>query len=195
MVSRWRVVLIGLAMTIGSGTAQAALRTEVVPAGTMLNVRLSHPIYARHSFVGMRVPAFVDNPLFDRGGNKVVPRGSPATLEVVDVRRASNTRGRDRIFLKVESVRVGRRSYAVATNHIEVVGRSEGRRTARNVARGAVGGAAVGGMIGGGTGAAVGAATGGTTGAIVSGSGRRNTAVGPETRLQFRLAAPVRIRR
>src|SRR5262249_28749605 len=148
---------------------------------------------ARHSFVGMRVPATVDNPLFDRGGKIVVPRGSPATLEVVDVRRASNTRGRDRIFLKVESVNVGRRSFDVATNHIEVQGRSEGRRTGRNVARGAVGGAAVGGMIGGGAGAAVGAATGGTTGAMVSGSGRRNTAVGPETRLQFRLAAPVRI--
>ena len=194
MVSRWRVVLVGLAMTIGSGTAYA-VRTEVVPAGTMLNVRMNHPISARHSFVGMRVPAFIDNPLFDRGGNVVVPRGAPATLEVVGLRRASNTRGRDRIMLAVESVHVGRRSYDVATNHIEVVGRSEGRRTGRNIARGAVGGAAVGGLIGGGTGAAVGAATGGTTGAIVSGSGRRNTAVGPETRLQFRLAAPVRIRR
>jgi hypothetical protein len=50
-------------------------------------------------------------------------------------------------------------------------------------------------MIGGGAGAAVGAATGGTTGAIVSGAGRRHTVVGPETRLQFRLAAPVRIGR
>src|SRR5262245_24539534 len=194
MVSRWRVVLVGLAMTIGSGTAYA-VRTEVVPAGTMLNVRMNHPISARHSFVGMRVPAFIDNPLFDRGGNVVVPRGAPATLEVVGLRRASNTRGRDRIMLAVESVHVGRRSYDVATNHIEVVGRSEGRRTGRNVARGAIGGAAVGGLIGGGTGAAVEAATGGTTVAVVSGSGRRNTAVGPETRLQFRLAAPVRIRR
>jgi hypothetical protein len=195
MVSRWRVVLIGLAMTVGTGTAQAAFRTEVVPAGTMLNVRMSHPISARHSFVGMRVPAFVDNPLFDRHGNKVVARGAPATLEVVDVRRASNTRGRDRIFLKVESVEVGRRSYAVATNHIEVRGRSEGRSTGRNLARGTAGGAVVGGLIGGGAGAAIGAATGGTKGAIVSGSTRRNTAVGPETRLQFRLAAPVRVRR
>src|SRR5262249_27247879 len=128
MRSRWHVVLIGLLMTIGSGTAYAVTRTEVVPAGTMLNVRLAHPISARHSFVGMRVPATVDNPLFDRGGKIVVPRGSPATLEVVDVRRASNTRGRDRIFLKVESVNVGRRSFDVATNHIEVQGRSEGRR-------------------------------------------------------------------
>lgn len=190
MVPRWRVVLIGLAMTIGSGTAYAA-RPEVLPAGTMMNVRMTHPIVASHSFVGMRVPAIIDNPLFDRGGRVVVPRGSPATLEVVGLRRGN----RDRIMLKVESVHVGRRSYAVATNHIEVQGRSEGRRTGRNVARGAIGGAAVGGMIGGGAGAAVGAATGGTTGAVVSGSSRRNTAVGPETRLQFRLAAPVRIGR
>ena len=195
MRSRLHVALVGLLMAIGSGTAYAVPRTEVIPAGTMLNVRLAHPISARHSFVGMRVPATIDNPLFDRGGNIVVPRGAPATLEVIDVRRASNTRGRDRIMLKVESVHMGRRSFDVATNHVEVIGRSEGRRTGRNVARGAIGGAAVGGLIGGGTGAAVGAATGGTTGAIVSGSTRKNTTVGPETRLQFRLAAPVRIRR
>jgi len=194
MVSRWRVVLIGLAMTVGSGSAYAA-RPEVVPAGSMLNVRMHHPIVAATSWVGMRVPATIESPLFDRGGRVVVPRGSQATLEVVGLRRASNTRGRDRIFLKVDAVHVGRRSYAVATNHIEVQGRSEGRRTARRTIGGAVGGAAVGGMIGGGTGAAVGAATGGTTGAMVSGAGRRHTAVGPETRLQFRLAAPVRIGR
>jgi hypothetical protein len=194
MVSRWRVVLVGLAMTIGSGSAYA-VRPQVVPAGSMLNVRMNHPIVAATSWVGMRVPATIDNPLFDRGGRLVVPRGSQATLEVVGIQRASNTRGRDRIMLKVDSVHVGRRSYAVATNHIEVQGRSEGRRTARRVVGGTVGGAAVGGMVGGGAGAAAGAVTGGTTGAIVSGAGRRHTAVGPETRLQFRLAAPVRIGR
>jgi hypothetical protein len=192
MVSGWRVILIGLVMTIGSGTTYAA-RTEVLPAGTMMNIRMTHPIFANSTWVGMRVPAIIDNPLFDAGGRKIVPRGSPATLEVINVRRASNTRGRDRIMLKVESVHVGRRSFAVATNHIEIQGRSEGRRTARRVVGGLAGGAAIGGMLGGGAGAAVGAATGGTTGAIVSGSGRRNTAAGAETLLRFRLAAPVRI--
>lgn len=194
MVSRWRVILIGFAMTIGPATVFAA-RPVVIPAGSMMNVRMHHPIVVSSSWVGMRVPATIDSPLFDRGGRVVVPRGSPATLEVVGMRRASNARGRDRIMLKVESVHVGRRSYAVATNHIELEGRGEGGRTARRVVGGAVGGAAVGGMVGGGAGAAAGAVTGGTTGAIVSGAGRRHTAVGPETRLQFHLAAPLRIGR
>jgi|SRR5262252_8645347 len=194
MRSALRLALIGVLMTVVSGTAQAA-RTNFLPAGTSLNVRTTHPIFASHSWIGMQVPAVVDDPVFDPNGRMVIPRGSAATLEVIGLNRASNTRGRDRITLKVRSVHVGRRSYAVNTNVIELTGRSEGRRTGRRVAGGAIGGAAVGGMLGGGTGAAVGAATGGTTGAIVSGSSRRNTTVGPESRLHFRLSSPVRISR
>ena len=191
MRSRWRLVLIGLAMAIGSGTAQAqGPRTEVVPSGSRLNIRTIHPLFADHAWVGMRVPAALDSPLLDTHGRVVVPRGSPATLEVVGVR----TRGRDHVTLAVDSVHIGRRTFPVATNHITMTGPSEGRR-ARNAAGGAIGGAVVGGMIGGGTGAAVGAATGGTAGAIASGPGRRNVTVPADTRIHFRTFGPMRIRR
>ena len=189
MRSRWRLALIGLAMAIGSGTAQAqGPRTEVVPSGARLNVRTTRPIFADRAWVGMRVPAILDSPLHDTRGRLVVPSGSRATLEVVGVR----TRGRDRVTLAADSVRVGRRSFPVSTNHITMTANA---RTARNAAGGAIGGAVVGGMVGGGSGAAVGAATGGTAGAIASGSSRRNVTVPADTRIRFRTFGPVHIRR
>ncbi len=184
MRSRWSLVLIGLMMTVSAGTAQA--RTEVLPAGTTLNVRPIRQIIAGNSWVGQRVPGVVDDPVFDAAGRVVVPRGSKATLEVVGIHR------RERVMLRVESIKVGRRSYPVSTNHVALTGRS-GNRGRRTVG-GTLAGATVGGLMGGGAGAAVGAATGGTTGAI-AGSGRRQAGVGPESRLRFRLAAPVRVRR
>ena len=125
MTSRWRLALIALAMAVGSGTVQAQ-PSRTVPAGTRLIVRTTHPILADRSFVGMKVPAVLDSPLFDTSGRRVARRGSPATLEVVGVR----TRGRDRVTLAVDAVHVGRRTFPVATNHITMTGPREGSRTA-----------------------------------------------------------------
>ena len=119
-------------------------------------------------------------------------RGTPVTLEVV------GGNGRDRVALQVVSLHFGRSSYPVATNPVDVKGRSEGKKnTGRKVIGGAGIGAAVGGLLGGGTGAAVGAATGGTAGAIVAnkGRGKGHPWIPAETRLQFQLQAPARVPR
>jgi hypothetical protein len=189
MRSTLRFALIGLLLTALPQIVEA--RTRVLPAGTRLDVRTAHPIFAGNAWRGMTVSAFVDRPVVAPNGNIVVPRGSRATLEVVDVFRSS---GRDRVVLRARSVYVGNRRYRVNTSPIEMRGPSGTRGTAGRIAGGTGIGAVAGGLVGGGTGAAVGAAAGATTGAAVAGSRRsRHVTVPAESRLQFRLASPARI--
>jgi hypothetical protein len=185
-------VMMGVLLLAGFPTAGASA-AEVLPAGTVLNVRTSQPIVVYSSHVGMKFRAVVDDPLMDVRGHVVVPRGSLATLEAVDVRQSSNLKGRDRITLRVTSLHVGNRGYPITSSHVELKGHSEGKRAARKIGAGAGVGAVVGGIIGGGTGAAIGATAGGTTGAAVAGSGKTHLSVPAETLLQFRLEGPVRI--
>jgi hypothetical protein len=187
----WFVLVSFLLLSIGSWTVHVSA-AEVLPAGTALNVRTTQPIDADYSQIGMRVSAVVDDPV-EVNGEIVIPRGAAATLEVVRVERSSNLKGRDRITLKVRSLHIGRRSYPVATSHVELKGPSEGKRAAWKIGGGAGIGAALGGLIGGGTGAAIGATAGGATGAIVAGSGKTHLSVPAETLLQFRLTASTRI--
>jgi hypothetical protein len=189
----WFVLFCFVLLTIGSRTVYVS-GSEVIPAGTMLNVRTSQPIDADASHPGMKFNGVVDDPV-EVGGQIVIPRGAAATLEVVRVERSSNLKGRDRITLKVHSVHIERGTYAVATNQVELKGPSEGKRATRKIVGGAGIGAAVGGIFGGGTGAAIGAAAGGATGGIVAGSGKTHLSVPAETLIQFRLNGAARIQR
>jgi len=189
MTSVLRNALIGLLLTTAPQAVLA--RTEFLPAGTRVNVRTTHPVAAASAFRGMRVDGFVYRPVIGAGGRVVVPRGSPATLQVVGVRRAS---GRDRVSLSLDSVRVGGRRYRLATSDVEFRGPSGTRGTAGRTVGGAAIGGVTGGLIGGGTGAAVGAATGGTVGAVTGSSRNRHVTVPSNTRIEFRLHSPARIR-
>ena len=189
MTSTWRFALISLLLTVVPHTVQA--RTDFLPTGTRVNVRTVRPIAAASAWRGMRVDGYVYRPVMDRGGRVVVPRGSRATLEVVNVRRSG---GRDRVTLGLQSVRVGNRRYNLTTNDLEFRGSSGRRGTAGRIVGGSAVGGVTGGLIGGGTGAAVGAATGGTVGAVAGGSRGRHITVPADTRLEFRLHAPARIR-
>jgi hypothetical protein len=184
------VVFSFLVLAIGQHAALAASVT--LPAGTAINIRTAQQIDADSAHVGMRVNGVVDDPI-DANGHVVIPRGSHAVLEVVGVERSTNMKGRDRIMLKIHSVGVGSHAYAVATNHVEIKGPSEGKRARNKILGGAGIGAAVGGMIGGGTGAVVGATTGGGVGAVVANSGKTHLSVPSETVVQFRLSGALRV--
>lgn len=186
----WFTILASLALVVGLQPARAS--ADLIPAGTVVNVRTLHAINAESSSPGMRVNAVVDDPIY-AGGRLVIPRGAPATLEVTYVTRSSNMEGRDRIALRVLSIRAGNRVYSVATNDVQFRGPSEGKKAARKIIGGAGIGALAGGIFGGGTGAAIGAAAGGTTGAVMSGSGKAHLWIPAETRMQFQLNSSVRV--
>jgi hypothetical protein len=186
------VAVLGLLLAAVSTKTLYAVGDEIVPAGTILNVRTTEPLYADYTHPGMRLTGIVDDPV-EVGGRVVVPRGAHATLEVVGVERSSNLKGRDRITLKMHSLHIHGSSYPVASSYVELKGPSEGKRATRKIVGGAGIGAAVGGLIGGGSGAAVGAVAGGGTGAAVAGSGKTHLSIPAETRIQFRLTGTTRI--
>jgi len=185
------VVLGTLVLAICSSIAHGA-GASIVPAGTVLNVRTTQPIAADSSQAGMTLTAVVDDPVAV-DGQIVIPRGAIAMLDVVNVERSSNMKGRDRITFKVHSIQTHSGTYPVATSQVELKGHSEGKKAARKVIGGAGIGAAVGGIFGGGTGAAIGAATGGGTGAVITGSGKTHLVVPAETLLQFQLSTSMRV--
>ena len=186
-------VLFSLLLPAFVSQATNAAGAQLVPAGTILTVRTTQPIFAEATRPGALYTGIVENPVVGAGGRVVIPPGATATLEVVGMSESSNLKGRDRLMLMVRSVRMGGRAYPVSTNYVQLRGPSEGKR-ARNKALGGAGiGAVVGGLIGGGAGAAIGATAGAGTGLAVAGSGKTHLVIPAETLLQFQFTGSPRI--
>jgi hypothetical protein len=164
-----------------------------VPAGTVVNVRLSQGIDVDASQAGQKFKAVVDDPVMV-GGSVVIPRGASAYLQAVQVAQSGNMKGSDKITLKLNAVGFGGTVHEVASTYVESKGKGEGKKTARKIGGGAGLGAIVGGIAGGGEGAAIGAAIGGVTGAAVASGGEEHLKLPAETRLQFQLTSAVSIR-
>ena len=164
-----------------------------IPAGTVLNVRLTETIDVDAAKSGMTFKSLLDDPVM-MGGKVVLARGSTVVLEAIKVEQAGKMKGTDKIVLKANSISLGGRRYDIVTAPVESKGGGEGKKTTRKVAGGAGLGAAIGGIAGGGTGAAIGALAGGATGAAVATQGTEHLKLEAETRLQFTLNAAVTVR-
>lgn len=164
-----------------------------VPAGTMINVRLTQGIDVDASQTGQTFKAIVDDPVM-MNGSIVIPRGASAVLQAAAVQQSGTMKGSDKISLKMNSIGFGGNVYQVVTAYVETKGGGEGKKTARKVGGGAGLGAVVGGIAGGGSGAAIGAAVGGATGAVMASTGEEHLKLPAETRLQFQLTAAVNVR-
>jgi hypothetical protein len=164
----------------------------LVPAGTMLNVRLSQDVDVDATQVGAKFKARVDDPV-TIDGHIVIPREAAALVQAARVQQSGTMKGSDQISLKLNAIAFGGRTYEVATEYASVQGKGEGRRTARKVGGGAGLGAIVGGIAGGGSGAAIGAVVGGVAGTAVAASGEEHLKVPAESRLQFKVNASFRV--
>jgi len=176
------VLVIFLLSLIGVGTSAVA---NVLPAGTPLHIRTTQAI-SSEAGRGTLVRGVVDRSVRIRG-QMIIPRGSPATLEVVD----RSSRGQ-RVNLAVHSIRVNGVRYTVSSNEVQLGGSTGSRRWRRGTV-GAIGGAAVGGLIGGGAGAAVGGTAGAATGVATAGTGRTQMYLPSNTHLQFQVNRATRI--
>ncbi len=164
-----------------------------VPAGTIVNVRLTQGIDVDATQAGQKFKAVVDDPVMV-GGAIVIPRGASAYLQAVHVAQSGSMKGSDKITLKLNAVGFGGTVHEVASTYVESKGKGEGKKTARKIGGGAGLGAIVGGIAGGGEGAAIGAAIGGVTGAAVASGGEEHLKLPAETRLQFQLSSAAAIR-
>ena len=172
--------------------ATQAPQTVMVPAGTVLNVRLSQGIDVDSTQTGATFKGRVDDPIMI-DGRVVIPRGAAVVIQVASVKQSGTLKGSDQIGLKLNSISFGDRVYEVVTEYAVAHGKGEGRRTARKVGGGAGLGAIVGAIADGGEGAAIGAVVGGITGTVVAASGEEHLKLPAETRLQFELTAAVAV--
>ena len=164
-----------------------------VPAGTVVNVRLSQTIDVDASQAGQRFRAVVDDPVMVNG-SIAIPRGASAMLQAAKVEQSGSMKGSDKITLKLNAISIGGMVYEVASTYVETKGKGEGKKTTRKIGGGAGLGAIVGGIAGGGEGAAIGAAIGGVTGAAVASAGQEHLKLEAETRIGFQLASAVTLK-
>jgi hypothetical protein len=185
-LARFVVVAVAAALQAALAATEApnparAPQTVMVPAGTVLNVRLSEGIDVDSTETGATFKGRLDDPIMIEG-RVIIPRGAAVVIWAVSVKQSGTLKGSDRIALKLNSISFGERVYEVVTEYAVAQGKGEGKRTA-----------IIGAIADGGDGAAIGAVVGGITGTIVAASGEEHLKLPAETRLQFELAAAVRV--
>ncbi|MGA9585361.1 MAG: BON domain-containing protein [Terracidiphilus sp.] len=145
----------------------------VVPAGTVLTVRLVQSLSSKTSQAGGTFSATMANPI-TIDGKTVIPQGSKAFGIVRDAKKAGKFKGGAVLSLGLTSIIVDGQHYNIATDNASQETKGKGKRTAGLMVGGAGGGAAIGGLAGGGKGAAIGALAGVTAGAIGAGASGNN---------------------
>jgi hypothetical protein len=180
------------AASAAPAAAAPARQAVLIPAGTALRIRTIDAIDVDAAKAGMKFRASLDDPIMS-GGSVVVPRGADVVLVASKVEQGGKMKGSDLIQLKATSISVGGKAVPIVTNLSETKSGGEGKKTTRKTLGGAGLGAIIGGIAGGGSGAAIGALAGGAGGAILSATGQPHLKVAAETRLEFQLAADVKI--
>jgi len=167
----------------------------VVPADTVIPVVLDQTISSKASKPGDKFSATVESPI-EIEGKVAIPKGVRAEGVVRDAKAAGRFKGGAVLSLELTSVEVGGRNHEIQTSGAAMSSKGKGKRTAVMVGGGAGGGAAIGAVAGGGKGAAIGALIGAAAGAGGAGlTGNRDITLNAETPLDFRLLAPVTIKK
>ena len=191
-------MLIAMVLTtaLPAATARSGARPQTVllPAGVSIPVRLARSLDTRRDPPGTPFTAHVSAPL-TRNGVLVVPRGAVCHGRLMNSKASGRLTGRAVMTLRLDSINVGGRSYAVSTSARMFVSKDHAKRNALAIGGTSAAGAAVGAMAGDGVGALIGAGAGaaaGTAGAAIT--GKRQVRLAPESRVTFTLRAPVRVR-
>jgi hypothetical protein len=166
----------------------------VIPAGTVLTVRLSNAVGSKTSKTGDRFQASLAEPIVVRN-KAVAPAGSSVGGTVTEAHAAGRFKGAATLNLVADILTIHGVAYHIQASPVTQQSKGKGKRTAGMVGGGAAGGAVIGALAGGGKGAAIGALVGagaGTAGAAFTGN--RDITLPAESALSFQLAAPVTLK-
>jgi hypothetical protein len=165
-----------------------------LPAGTPLVVRMIDSVDSERDAIGKTFRASMDEPVVDRNGNPLIPRGADVLVKLIDDQQSGKIQGRTILTLDLMSVTINGRIVDINTQSITEKSASRGERSTKVIGGTAVLGAIIGAVAGGGKGAAIGAGAGGAAGtaAEIATKGQR-VRIPSETRLTFALQQPVRL--
>lgn len=182
----------------GSSMAPVARKEEprplIVPAGTVLTVRLGETLSSKTSQAGEAFTAAVTAPV-TVDGRTAIPADSEATGTVVDAKPLGRFKGGASLQIKLTSIKVNGREHSIDTSSIVRTQQGKGKRSAGFIGGGAGLGAIIGGIAGGGKGAAIGALAGagaGTAGTAYTGN--KDIVLPAEAALTFKLEQPLEVK-
>jgi len=184
--------------TADSSSTPAVNRTQpppgeaLVPAGTVLTVRMIDSVDSQKAKLGDTFKASIDEPVA-ADGRTVIPRGADAIVKLVEDKQSGKLTGRTELTLDMVAVQVDGMMVDVKTSEVKQASSSRTARSAKVVGGTAALGAIIGGIAGGGTGAAIGAGSGAAVGtaAQVFTKGQR-VVIPSEARLSFPLQDAIR---
>jgi hypothetical protein len=167
---------------------QQAGQPVVVPAGTMLSVRINQAMDSRHTQPGTAFDGVVMGDVVV-GGSVAIPRGATVQGHVADTHPGGDLRGRGGLALELTQVYLEGHPYPLTTEAWTHQGYDKTGQTVGNaIGLGAVG-ATIGAIAGGGPGALLGAGIGGAAGLTMSAASRQGEATVPsEAIVSFRLS-------
>jgi hypothetical protein len=166
----------------------------VIPAGTVITVRLGEAVGSKISQAGQTFTASVTDPV-QVDGATVIPSGASASGVVVDAKPLGRFKGGASLRIKLTSINVNGADRQVESSSIARTATGKGKRTATMVGGGAGLGALIGGLAGGGKGAAIGALAGagaGTAGTAYTGN--KDIVLPAESALSFKLDQPLQLK-
>jgi hypothetical protein len=165
----------------------------VIDAGTLLTVTLDQGVSSKTNNKGDAFAASLAAPI-SVGGVVVLPTGTRARGTVLQADSAGRVKGGAVLALTLDSLTVNGQPHSIQTSEFEETIKGRGKRTAIGAGGGAAFGAIVGALAGGGKGAAIGALAGGGAGtAGTAFTGNRDISIPAETRLHFKLTAPLTV--
>jgi len=182
-----------------SNTAMSKMKPEpakplVVPAGTVLTVRLGQTVGSKISSPGQTFAATLASPVVV-DGKTAIPSGAAASGTVVDAKPLGRFKGGASLQLRLTSIAIGGAEQSISTSSVVRVEKGKGKRTAVLAGGGAGLGALIGGLAGGGKGAAIGALAGGGAGAGGAAfTGNKDIVLPAESALSFKLEQPLEVK-
>jgi len=166
----------------------------IVPAGTVITVRLGQDLGSKISQPGQTFAATVATPV-QIDGKDVIPSDATASGTVVDAKPLGRFKGGAVLQVKLVSINVKGSDRPIETSSVIRTEKGKGKRTAVVAGGGAGLGALIGGLAGGGKGAAIGALAGGGAGtAGAAFTGNKDIVLPAESALSFKLEQPLEIK-
>ena len=173
--------------------APAAPKPKIVPAGTVIRVRLNQEVGSKVSQTGETFTGSVMDPI-EVGGRTLIPAGATVSGEVTNAKSAGRFKGGAELAITIRSVTVGGVPHALSASTMSRVSTGKGKRSAALIGGGAGLGALIGGLAGGGKGAAIGAVAGGGAGTAGAGmTGNREITMPAESAVSFKLTQSLRL--